>query len=217
MLYQMGCCVLPSSLRPIVLEWWRHEMERIPITQLYEREPYDHGHFTYGGYDHLPNGCYAQLERDPTLVSFCNRVLRPGWAFGKRSGDLVTRGCNSAQRLHSDWPQYPTESRRLGYALLVYIALHDVPAEQAAVRVVPWCTEHYHDNPYRDEEGGRLKGLQVPLRQGEMFVRDCRMAHAGMPNRTDADRVLPGIQILSPEWLQARRHGAGLQANCPVA
>ena len=145
MLYQMGCCVLPSSLRPIVLEWWRHEMERIPITQLYEREPYDHGHFTYGGYDHLPAGCYAQLERDPTLVSFCNRVLRPGWAFGKRSGDLVTRGCNSAQRLHSDWPQYPTESRRLGYALVVYIALHDVPAEQAAVRVVPWCTEHYHD------------------------------------------------------------------------
>ena len=152
-------------------------MERIPIASLYEREPYDRTHFTYGGCEGLPHRCYAQLERDPTLVAMCERVLKPGWAFGKRAGDLVTQASDSAQRLHSDWPQYPTNSRRYGYALVVYVALHDIPATQAAVRVVPWCTAQFDALPYRDEDRGRLLGFQVPLRQGELLIRDCRMAH----------------------------------------
>ena len=121
--------------------------------------------------------------------------------FGKRSGDLVTSNSSSAQRLHSDWREYPTHSRALGYALVVTLALHDVPAEQAALRIVPWCTANYDMEPYQNEEDGKLCGFQVPLAKGEMLIRDCRMAHSGMPNETNNDRVLPGIQINSAEWL----------------
>ena len=55
--------------------------------------------------------------------------------------------------------------------------------------------------PYQNEEDGKLCGLQVPLAKGEMLIRDCRMAHSGMPNETSNDRVLPGIQINTAEWL----------------
>ena len=50
--------------------------------------------------------------------------------------------------------------------------------------------------PYQNEEDGKLCGLQVPLAKG-----DCRMAHSGMPIETNNDRVLPGIQINTAEWL----------------
>ena len=89
----------------------------------------------------------------------------------------------------------------LGYGLVVSLALHDTPAEQAALRIVPWCTPNYNMQPYQNEEVGKLCGFQVPLAKGEMLIRDCRMAHSGIPNETNNDRVLPGIQINTAEWL----------------
>ena len=87
-----------------------------------------------------------------------------------------------------------------GYGLVASFTLHDTPAEQAALRIVPWCTANYDMEPYQNEEDGKLCGFQVPLVQGEMLIRDCRMAHSGMPNETNNDRVLPGIQILTAEF-----------------
>ena len=126
MLYQYGCCVLKSSLEPESLEWWLQEMKHIPIITLYEREPYDHTHFTYGGCELLPHEYYVRLEEDNALLELCHKVLSPGWMFGKRGGDLVTSNSPSSQPLHSDWSEYPTYSRVLGYGLVVSPALHDM-------------------------------------------------------------------------------------------
>ena len=180
-------------------------MTHIPITTLWEREPYDNTHWSYGGCELLPHEYYARLEEDNALRELCHKVLSPGWMFGKRTGDLVTRYSPSWQRLHSDWSKYPTYSMGLGYGLVVSLALHDTPAEQAALRIVPWCTPNYKSLPYQNEEDGELCGFQVPLAKGEMLIRDCRMAHSGMPNKTNNDRVLPGIQILTAEWLASDR------------
>ena len=200
-LYQYGCCVLKSSLEPEFLDAWLQKMKQIPITSLYEGERYDQTHFTYGGCELLPHEYYVRLEEDNALLELCHEVLSPGWRFGKRSGDLVTRNSLSSQLLHSDWTKYPTNVMSLGYGLVVSLALHDMPSEQAALRIVPWCTANYDMEPYQNEEDGKLCGLQVPLAKGEMLIRDCRMAHSGMPNETNNDRVLPGIQINTAEWL----------------
>ena len=204
-LYQYGCCVLKSSLEPKFLEEWLQKMKQIPITSLYQAEPYDNTHFTYGGCKLLPHEYYVRLEEDNALLELCHEVLSPGWMFGKRSGDLVTRNTSSSQLLHSDWTEYPMNSMALGYGLVVSLALHDIPAEQAALRIVPWCFANYDMEPYQNEEDGKLCGFQVPLAKGEMLIRDCRMAHSGMPNKTNNDRVLPGIQILTAEWLASDR------------
>ena len=114
---------------------------------------------------------------------------------------MVTSNSPSSQPLHSDWSEYPTNSRALGYALVVSLALHDVPAEHGALRIVPWCTASYDIEPYQNEKDNKLCGFQLELFKGELLIRDCRVAHSGMPNNSNNDRVLPAIQINSAEWL----------------
>ena len=201
MIYSYGCCIVKSSLSAESLTQWLQEMQRIPVSRLEERNPFDASRFSYGRCGMLPDERYAELEEDVALNEICCKVLSPGWVFGKRGGDLVTRNSCSAQNLHSDWGRYPTYSRALGYALVASLALHDIPAEQAALRIMPWCMDGYGSEPYIDEEKGKRCGFQVPLARGEIIIRDCRMAHAGMPNTTNRDRVLPGIHINSAEWL----------------
>ena len=165
-LYQYGCCVLKSSLEPEFLEEWLQKMKQIPITTLCEREPYDNTHFSYGGSDCLPNEYYERLEEDNALRELCHEVLSRGWRFGNRGGDVVTSNSPSSQPLHSDWSEYPTNSRALGYALVVSLALHDVPAEHAALRIVPWCTANYDIEPYQNEKDNKLCGFQLELFKG---------------------------------------------------
>ena len=77
-----------------------------------------------------------------------------------------------------------------------HIALCDVPAEHAALRVVPWSVPGWQRLPYPDkEEQGMLCGCSLPLQKGDVLLRDCRMAHAGMPNESSIDRVLPGSPL----------------------
>ena len=52
------------------------------------------------------------------------------------------------------------------------------------------------------EDGNRV-GFSLELRRGELLFRDCRAAHAGAQNDHQVDRNLPGVQILSPLWLQS--------------
>ena len=82
-LYQYGCCVLKNALEPEFLEEWLQKMKQIPITSLYEGDPYDHTHFTYGGCELLPHECYVRLEEGNALLELCHEVLSPGWMFGK--------------------------------------------------------------------------------------------------------------------------------------
>ena len=199
-LYQYGCCVLPCSIAHHELEEWHRELGQIPHEQLKERNPYDGSRFTFGGHKALPHWRYHQLERDPWLLALCNRVLRPGWQCGKHTGDVVARRSSSSQPLHSDWSLYDTDSLKLGYALVVSLAVHDIDIDQAALRIMPWCYPGYSRLPYQNSDSTGLLGLQVALARGEMLVRDCRMAHSGMPNFTEQDRVLPGIHINTWEW-----------------
>ena len=48
----------------------------------------------------------------------------------------------------------------------------------------------------------------MKLFKGELLIRDCRVAHSGMPNNSNNDRVLPAIQINSAEWLAASDRNA---------
>ena len=199
-LYQYGCCILQCSLPTSELEEWHRDMIQLPVEQLTERNPIDGSRFTYGGHKALPHWRYKRLEMDPMLLALCNRVLRPGWAYGKHTGDVVVKRSFSSQELHSDWPNYDTDSREFGYALVVSLAVHDIETDQAAIRIMPWCNPGYDRLPYQNSSSGRLCGFQIPMTQGEMLVRDCRMAHSGMPNYTGHDRVLPGIQINTMEF-----------------
>ena len=59
--------------------------------------------------------------------------------------------------------------------------------------------QRYNQMPLDQEflEPGPL-AARLPMAEGEALLRGVRVAHAGCPNETTHDRVLPGFQIESP-------------------
>ena len=100
-----------------------------------------------------------------------------------------------------------------GFALYVSIAVHDICLDQAAIRVAPWSLADYRKLPYPDIAGDSLAGFQLSLRKGDFLIRDVRMAHAGMPNGTTEDRVLPGTQVWSAEYLASLKEWDAFSAS----
>ena len=91
-----------------------------------------------------------------------------------------------------------------GLSIVVSLALHDIPADHAAIRGVPWSCWGYKVPPYADlDEHGDLAGIRLVLLRGEFLIRDCRAAHAGAPNDHQVDGDLPSTQLLSTKWSAA--------------
>ena len=213
LLHTHGCCILPSGISVDLLDDWATKMREIDVSCLVERPPFDKTHFSYEGCDTLPIPEYKHLETCEALNSVLNGVLSPGWKFSRRGGDVVLAGSPSRQSLHSDWEQYQTNSMIYGFALYVSIAVHDICLDQAAIRVAPWSLEDYKTLPYPDAAGDSLAGFQLSLCKGDAFIRDVRMAHAGMPNGTTEDRVLPGTQVWSAEYLASLKKWDAFSAS----
>ena len=77
MLYQYGCCVLKSSLEPEFLDEWLQKIKQIPITSLYQAQPYDNTHFTYGGCKlFLAAVVLAQVFLTALLALSCRNLSR---------------------------------------------------------------------------------------------------------------------------------------------
>ena len=141
------------------------------------------------------------MLENPVLIDCLDR-LSPGWAHGRDGGDRVKAGSKSHQKLHSDWAA--NQTMEFGLAIVVSLALRDIPVDHAAIRGVPWSCRGYRRPPYADlDEHGDRAGVRLALRRGEFLIRDCRAAHAGAPNDHQVDRDLPCTQILSAKWLAA--------------
>ena len=89
-----------------------------------------------------------------------------------------------------------------GFALYVSHAVHDVPRDRAAIRVVPWSapgwTELDDHGKYADCCEGKRKGFYAEMKAGDILIRDVRAAHAGSANHVSRDRVLPGVAVYHP-------------------
>ena len=156
-----GCCVFRSCLEDDFLLAWRLAMGKVDRKGCSEREPFDGTHFSFNSCRDLPTHHYQRLIEDQNLRHVVNTLLTPGWCVNRCGGDVVTGGSTSAQPLHSDWDKYPTSSMKWSYALVASIALCDVPAEHAALRVVPWSVPGWQRLPYPDKEE---QGSNCPIR-----------------------------------------------------
>jgi len=187
-----GLVVFKSQLSHSDLDEWLEAMHNVNQAGLSEREPFDNTHFSYNGCPDLPLEKYMELILDPNFRRVVNALLTPGWTVRpSMGGDVVRAGSTSHQLLHSDWPDYKTNSMRWGYALVCSIALEDIPEDFAAIRFNPWSTPKATWYENRDSNW-ELRGSSVSLKKGDILLRDCRCPHSGMPNKHDRDRVLPG-------------------------
>ncbi len=138
----------------------------------------------------------AVLGRHPQLTMYSGNTALPG---GER------------QPVHPDigqlWPnlEHPTPA----FGLVVNVPLVDVSEANGATEF--WPGTHHdtsfcvHDGSLRITEAhlskwrDRRPPLQAALKCGDIVMRDIRMWHAGMPNRTDEPRPMIAM-IHSASW-----------------
>lgn len=119
------------------------------------------------------------------------------------------------QPVHSDidkpHPLYP-------FAYAINIPLSDMNVENGSTEL--WPGSHRESNIDQhvtltdDEFGLAIKPalveqrrrssppVQPTVRKGSLIIRDIRLWHAGMPNRTDTPRIMLAF-VIQPKWFQA--------------
>ena len=85
-----------------------------------------------------------------------------------------------------------------GFALFVSLAVHDVPWDRAAIRVVPWSVPGWTEVDDHGNYADCFEGFYIEMKAGDILIRDVRAAHAGSPNHASLDRVLPGAAVYHP-------------------
>jgi len=163
--------------------------------------------FSINSYELCDNSFYKSMTASSTLCESLDAIYGFScfvpcslpYKIGLCGGDVVRRRCKAFQGLHSDWASYETCSMKLGYAIAVSLACHDIPCSMGPIRLIPWSEMKRLPKHINDADS---KGYLVDLREGEFLIRDVRAIHSGSPNVSDVDRFLPGCQVLSPQYLE---------------
>ena len=202
-----GAVIIQGDIDQNILDSFQEELQSDAATKVPTSYP---GRLRYrlGPPSECPIRGFRHMLASKKLASALDRISFHGsgstaWTPSYCGGDEVAPLTANMQVLHSDWPDYPTSSMRLGYALCVSLALNDVPRHRAPIRFVPWSRLwRKAEYPQFGGEDVYTEGFEVTLKAGEFLIRDCRAAHGGTPNLTTSTRCLPCVQIAAatPAW-----------------
>jgi hypothetical protein len=155
---------------------------------------------------------FADVLLNPQAIAVTSAVLGPGMRNVMYSGNTALPS-DARQPVHADsghlWPSEMLETAHPAAQLVVNVPTVDVSAENGATEI--WLGTH------RDLTVGVGGDIEVPLdalearrkevppiqptiRRGSIMIRDIRLWHAGMPNRTAAPRPMIAM-IHSISWL----------------
>jgi hypothetical protein len=155
---------------------------------------------------------FADVLLNPQVIAVTSAVLGPGLRNVMYSGN-TSLPSDTRQPVHADvghlWPSDAMEVAHPPAQLVVNVPTVDVSAENGATEI--WLGTH------RDVTVGVGGDIEVPLdalearrkisapiqpdiRRGSVLIRDARLWHAGMPNRTDRPRPMIAMMHVS-HWL----------------
>ncbi|MFD7154512.1 phytanoyl-CoA dioxygenase family protein [Kribbella sp. NPDC059898] len=156
---------------------------------------------------------FADVLLNPQVIAVTSAVLGPGVRNVMYSGN-TSLPSDTRQPVHADvghlWPSGTMEVAHPAAQLVVNVPTVDVSAENGATEI--WLGTH------RDLTVGVGGDIEVPLdalearrrvsppiqpriRRGSVLIRDVRLWHAGMPNRTDRPRPMIAMMHVS-HWLE---------------
>jgi hypothetical protein len=159
-----------------------------------------------------PGLMYKDVWANPAAISILKNVLGPELVCHYANGNTALQA-TGRQPVHSDihtaHPLFP-------FAYAINIPLCDVSAENGATEI--WPGSHRDSNIDQHGGGGsgdltiklsliderqkRFPPVQPSSRKGSLIIRDIRLWHAGMPNRTAAPRIMLAF-VVQPKWFQA--------------
>lgn len=166
---------------------------------------------------------FEDVLLNPQAIAVTSAILGPGLRNVMYSGN-TSLPSDTRQPVHADmghlWPSDAMEAPHPPVQLVVNVPTVDVSAENGATEL--WAGTH------RDLTVGVGGDIEVPLdalearrkisppiqpdiRRGSVLIRDVRLWHAGMPNRTDRPRPMIAMVHVS-HWLEA-----GTQLEFPAS
>ncbi|KAI7464962.1 hypothetical protein KC351_g15190 [Hortaea werneckii] len=147
-------------------------------------------------------------------ISILQSMLGPNLMCHYANGNTALKA-KGRQPVHSDidkpHPLFP-------FAYAINIPLSDMNVENGSTEL--WPGSHRESNIGQhvaltdDEFGLAIKPalveqrcrtsppIQPTVRKGSLIIRDIRLWHAGMPNRTDTPRIMLAF-VIQPAWFQA--------------
>ena len=210
MMYTHGAAVIPGDLSHDCLQ----TLVQSAMSMKSEWQPRSPGgRWSCNNYKLAEDAAYNKLVNSLLLANIIDLITRLGsrraggivpphpksWTVGNVGGDIVEPHTMNYQPLHSDWPGLSTSEMSLGFALAVSVAPYDIDCTFAPIRIISWS--EMRSCPYSDLSSEADKTNRwLGLCRGDFLIRDVRAAHGGTPNHTGDVRVLPGVQIVSPEY-----------------
>jgi ectoine hydroxylase-related dioxygenase (phytanoyl-CoA dioxygenase family) len=161
-----------------------------------------------------PEHMYRDVWANPAAVAILKNVMGPDLVCHYANGNTALQA-TGRQPVHSDihttHPTFP-------FAYAINIPLCDVNAENGSTEIWPGshrdsqieqhgdgksCDGHLTINSSLVEERRECcPPVQPSSRKGSLIIRDIRLWHAGMPNRTPAPRIMLAF-VVQPKWFQA--------------
>ena len=164
-----------------------------------------------------PSLVFCDLTCNPTVTAIAHRVFDAGTYLAFYSGHSLMPGAQR-QPIHLDlgplWPSH--EIPHPPYILAVNNAVVDIDDANGAMEI--WDSSHGDlQPPYQPstlcliEEAarGRYPAMRVPMRAGDVLIRDMRLWHRGRENSTAAPRPMMW-SLLAAEW-----YSGGTTARLP--
>lgn len=216
-LHQDGIIVLENAIDTAHLD----ALEELlgPEAEEVAKDP-DH-HFNFGKSTRnmdqapplIPDLMFMDVWANPMACSILRAILGPDIMCHYANGNTALKA-TGRQPVHSDinhpHPTFP-------FAYVLNVPLCDVSLENGATEI--WVGSHRDScidqhTSHGSEEGLTIKPELVEERRkhsppvnpstkkGSLILRDVRLWHAGVPNRTEKPRIMLAY-VIEPKWFQA--------------
>ncbi|KAF2163827.1 hypothetical protein M409DRAFT_57302 [Zasmidium cellare ATCC 36951] len=215
-LHRDGIVVLENVIDPSHIN--ALEAKLGPEAEEIARNPDHHFNWNKGNMDQapplIPDLMFQDIWANPIVVSVLSSVLGPSPVCHYANGNTALKS-TARQPVHSDvdkpHPLYP-------FAYAVNIPLCDLSVENGSTEI--WVGSHGDSNidqhnQYADgehdltiktelveERRQHSPPVQPSTKKGSIILRDLRLWHAGMPNKTTTPRIMLAF-VIQPKWFQA--------------
>jgi hypothetical protein len=141
------------------------------------------------------------IFEDEDILGIVDRLVGPDPVMCQLATDTPVKG-SDYQDIHRDTPPlFPEWGKETPpYQLAVNFPLCDVTPEHGPVEIAPGTHMMDRDEALAKIEAGGIALESVPMRLGDVMIRDVRHLHRGTPNRTDEPRPMVVIGY-SRRWL----------------